>query len=509
MEENKEKELLEEMKEKEKTKEKVSAEPIKNQETVEQDKEEIQEKENAVEETEKDIIAEESKTTEEVTEIVPVGSKVKKPKKKSYITGTIGALLGTIIASIPWVITYSFAEMTVPAFAILIVVFAFLGYKIFRGKMENAFPAIIITFSLLAIILITTIICPCILMYQSGFPITFDNLVSLYDGELRREVRNAILQDLGISLIFGIIGMIFILRATEYKRKLKAKKVNAKFQAKYEQAKKQLGEQIETIKNVCTKLNCLTKEQTVSKKEILNELETTHNMEHKKAKKYLKKCVSYKLLKKRKGKYYYNEAKEQKRIEKLAKKKAKRSPVKKCIAAIILILIVALAAMIGYVYISTDYVIPNTNLRLNIKDSQTLYGTKESIIAEFGEDTSEYYDFIIMEENSGNSGIFGQIIEKTKDHEGYNATSIMKADRDYYASYIGEEATSEVTDKNIGLFKTFKSYNYTYEGTDKLIYRDVIYLYEAEKYYIFINVYNVSANTEIKEVDAILEDIIL
>jgi len=290
-------------------------------------------------------------------------------------------------------------------------------------------------------------------------------------------------------------------KKTESKRKIKAKKA-------YEKAKKQIEEQIETVKTVCTTLNCVSKEKTLSKKEILNELEMTHNVPHKQAKKQLKTCLKAKILKKYKGKYYYNEEKEAQRIEKVAKKKSKRTPLKTAILIIISVIILGAAGIVAYAYIVTDYIVPNTNVRFKINDNQVLYGTKEEIINAFGEQTSEYYDFIIKDSQVKNSGIYGQVMDKSI-YEGYNFTTLMQADRDYYALYIGEEATSQVEDKDFGLFKKLKSYNYTYEAVDENEYRDVIYLYEAKDYYIFINVYSVDLNIELTQIDSIIKDLFI
>jgi len=485
MEENQEKEPFEEKKEEELLEETQESEQL----------EEIQESEQLEEM--------ENETVEESQQRGLVEVKAKKAKKGSYITGTIGTLVGAIIASIPWVLTYLYAGMTNPILAILVAGGAFLGYKLFRGKKGKGMPYIITIISLLVITFVTTVVCPIILIYQSGFYISMENLVGIYS---RKNIKIAILEDFAIALLFTIIGIVPIVRSivpkkAESKRKIKAKKA-------YEKAKKQIEEQIETVKTVCTTLNCVSKEKTLSKKEILNELEMTHNVPHKQAKKQLKTCLKAKILKKYKGKYYYNEEKEAQRIEKVAKKKSKRTPLKTAILIIISVIILGAAGIVAYAYIVTDYIVPNTNVRFKINDNQVLYGTKEEIINAFGEQTSEYYDFIIKDSQVKNSGIYGQVMDKSI-YEGYNFTTLMQADRDYYALYIGEEATSQVEDKDFGLFKKLKSYNYTYEAVDENEYRDVIYLYEAKDYYIFINVYSVDLNIELTQIDSIIKDLFI
>ena len=50
-------------------------------------------------------------------------------KKTSYFTGIIGALIGGIIASIPWVLVYVYGNMMLSLLAVLIAAGEFYGYK--------------------------------------------------------------------------------------------------------------------------------------------------------------------------------------------------------------------------------------------------------------------------------------------------------------------------------------------------------------------------------------------
>ena len=56
--------------------------------------------------------------------------------------------------------------MIVAALAIIIAGGAFLGYKIFKGKIGNAFTVIITIVSLIVVTIVTPVICPSILMIQ-------------------------------------------------------------------------------------------------------------------------------------------------------------------------------------------------------------------------------------------------------------------------------------------------------------------------------------------------------
>lgn len=357
---------------------------------------------------------------------------IKEPKKKkeSYITGTIGAIIGGLVGAIPWILTYSFANMIVAALAVLIVGGAYLGYKIFKGRIGKGFPVILTIVSLLVVTIVTTVICPMILIAQSGYNVAFYNLESLYTSENRANVKEAIIQDLIISLLFTIIGIAAIIHSISIQIKNGATSENLKFstQAGYD------GENNEAPKAESTK----------------------------------------------------------KRV----------SPIK----IILIILAVIICVAVGYIILSnknTEYTVTGTNIKLNIDDNQELYGTKEEISEKIGENTAQYYDFII-EEKEEKYEISGQIIKKSE-YEGKNANEIAQEDRDNFASYFGEEETSAVEDKELG-GKSFKSYYYNYISTTDKECRTQVYLIEEEENYLWVEVRSLK-EIEISEIDQVIENL--
>jgi len=425
----------------------------------------------------------------------------KKKKKGSYILGTIGALLGGFVAAIPWILTYTYAHMIIAALATIIAGGAYLGYKIFKGKIGKAFPVIITIVSLIIVTIVTTVVCPTILMAQSDFPITFENLKGLYS-DVQAEIRTAIFEDLAISLFFTIIGIVAIAKSMSIQIKNNSGKVEFSTKALEEEAKNELKQQSEAVKKACTSLKSINKENAVTKQEILNELEMTYNVELKNAKQYLKACLSYKLLKKHKGKYYYDEAGEQVAIEKSGNIKTSETVSKGTLIAILAIIIIGIVASIIYLNKPEKYTIPNENIQLNISNSQTLYGTSDEITEAFGDDAAYYYDFIIKDDEADKYDIYGQVISKST-YEGYDFATIMQNDRDYYAEAIKTDTMSEVLDKKLDN-REFKAYNFTYTGNDEKQYRAVTYLYEAESNYVWINVY-ADIDIEFTQIDSLIE----
>ena len=125
-------------------------------------------------------------------------------QNNNYILGIIGALLGALIASIPWVLVYVYGNMILSLLAIIIALGAVKGYKLLKGKLDKKTPIIIIVISLLAVTLSTLVIIPALLLIKDGFELSISNMNLLYDSS---EFMSALLKDYVISLIFTALGI--------------------------------------------------------------------------------------------------------------------------------------------------------------------------------------------------------------------------------------------------------------------------------------------------------------
>lgn len=211
---------------------------------------------------------------------------------KKYLPGIIGALLGGLIASIPWILMYVYGEMMLSLLAIIIALGALKGYQLLNGKIDEKLPTIISIVSIICVTISTLIIIPFLSLAKEGIEMSLENFEMLYYYE---PFLNAIIKDYIISLLFtilGISGVINYIRKQVYDGKTSDIKVNLTSNPNKEQQ--------ETIKNIFTELNALDKNNAVTKEVIFDKLSSSDL-------KLLFNNLKYQqIIMKYKGKYYYS-----------------------------------------------------------------------------------------------------------------------------------------------------------------------------------------------------------
>lgn len=213
-------------------------------------------------------------------------------ENKNYISGIIGALIGGLVASIPWILMYVYGEMIFSVLAIIIAVGALKGYQFMKGKINEKLPAIIVVVSLVCVTVSTLLIIPFLLMANEGIPVNIENLKILYEYD---EFFSAIMKDYMISLFFtflGISGVVNNIRKQIYEGETQEIKWNVNNPANQEQQ--------EIIKNAFIKLNALDKASATSKESIFNELDNSD------LKLLFNNLKQQQIIRKYKGKYYYS-----------------------------------------------------------------------------------------------------------------------------------------------------------------------------------------------------------
>ena len=235
-----------------------------------------------------------------------------KVNKSNYITGILGAIVGGFIGAVPWILAYIYGNMMIAILAIFIAGGAYYGYKLCKGKVTKKLPIIIMLISIIIVAITSLLIIPIILIHTEGYNVNIETIKYLYQDS---EFKAGIIRDTVIAVVFTIIGGGVI--TANIKKELEEGKIDNKAITP-EEFEKQKEQAIEQIKPIFEKYNATAKGHTIEKIELEAELE-----EKGIDKKLLDILKSVEIVKKEKGKLYYNQENENKEIK--PKKKINKS----------------------------------------------------------------------------------------------------------------------------------------------------------------------------------------
>lgn len=428
---------------------------------------------------------EENNNQEVKTEEVVSGEAINNNPQGSYITGTIGAIIGGAIASLPWVLVYVYGNMIVAILAILIALGAFYGYKIAKGKMGKGLPAIIAIVSVAIIVVLTTIVCPLVILSNLGVDPSFDTMQRVYSDE---QMAAAIMQDALVSIAFTIVGIAGTIKSMSMQIKSGSKDIKFSEQPLTDNFKKYVKEQAEETKKAFESLGALNSENTAEKKEIINELVMTHNVVERKAKANFQLLYNNRIIKKVKGKYYYDVENEETNISN-ARQNSATSNTKTGIITLVVILaiifgIIIIGAIASNIDSSKKVTIPNTSMSISISSDLYIYDTEEEITKHFGADFAEYYDFAIVDKDK-KVEVYGLTISKSSIDSSYDTLEKVATKDKTFADANYDDVT-DVLSKKIGKTE-FKYYTYTYG--EETTYIGNLYVADAGDSYLFIDCY--------------------
>lgn len=188
--------------------------------------------------------------------------------KNRYVIGSIGALIGAVIGSIPWILSYVFANMIYAILSVVIVVCAFYGYKLTKAKMDKKLPVILSIVSFIAITVTMLVAIPLIYMAKEGVTISFETFRTIYQIE---EVSSVILTDYVISLIFCtlVIGCIIYNLNKQIKHGVK----DIRIITKSVENEMFSNEDIEKAREVFERNDALSKKNPIAKELIVEDLQ--------------------------------------------------------------------------------------------------------------------------------------------------------------------------------------------------------------------------------------------
>ena len=411
--------------------------------------------------------------------------------KNKYVIGTIGALIGAIIGSVPWILSYVFANMIYAILSVVIAVCAFYGYKLTKAKIDKKLPVILSVVSFIAITITMLVAIPLIYMAKEEVPLSFENFIVIYRIE---EVSSVILTDYVISLIFCALVMGGIIYNLNKQIRHGVQDKNIRIITQSVENEMFSKEDIERAREVFERNDALSKKHTITKELIVEDLQREFGQE--KGSKIFEYLKIEGVIKKKSNKYYFSE-------------KAQNSPYYRYeftnikIFIIVVIIAVAIAALmyltktypgrqdettindIAQGEVISSYTIENTNITLEFDEDMTKL-SDEQITYYFGQGYSEVYESIIT---SSNFEKMIMVIQNNK--SGF--------DEDYTARQFLEDIAAEneeelkVIEKEIS-GKTFYVLEREYEANEGKVYLEQDYVYDSGDNFVCIIFDNIKEN---------------
>lgn len=130
--------------------------------------------------------------------------------KKNNALGILGAIIGAILFSIPWIIAYVYLNYILSLLAMVIAFGSFYFYKLFGGEVTKKTSIVVTISSLLSITLATFVFIPLCLMLKENIAINAENISLVYQNS---EFIGALVSDYLVSLLFTALGIGGIIRS--------------------------------------------------------------------------------------------------------------------------------------------------------------------------------------------------------------------------------------------------------------------------------------------------------
>ena len=401
--------------------------------------------------------------------------------KNRYLLGTIGALIGAFIGSIPWILMYVFGNMMVAILSIIIVICSYYGYKITKAKIDKKLPIILSITSFIAISVTTLVIIPLCLLASEGFDISIENFQILYQTD---EFVSAMIQDYIVSLLFcvAVIGGIIVNLNKQIKEGVDSKDIKLVSQdASTGDISK---EDIEKVQDIFDKNDAMDKKHTITKELVMEEIQKEFGED--KANRIFNYLTAQRVIRKKSGKYYFS--------MKAQKSALYRYGMTSIITFVVVIVIAFILACVIIFFENRDTT-PSNNLTTNTVNEDTIRTnvyelgvnniklqmpedimilTTSEIEEYLGADYAYVYDCIAISED------FSKFImvftdNKSNYEEEYTAEEYLKMALDNDDIEVKEQEING---------NTFYLVEQTYEGDDGILYRETDCIYDAGNKFI-------------------------
>lgn len=379
-------------------------------------------------------------------------------EQKNYFTGIIGAFLGGLVFTIPWILLYVYANMIYSLLAVLVAIGSLLGYQLFKGKVDKKLPIIITVISLLAITIATLVIIPILLLLKENIIATIPNIKLLYS---ESSFLSAIMRDYAISIVFTILGISGVIASI--KKQINDGEVD---KIKIDLSNGNNKKEKEKIKKIFVSHNALDELNMLDQDKLKDINENTLNI-----------LINQHIIVKKDDKYYYSINNE--------KKSHQKNII--VIAVLLLIFIISIFIVINNNDNKNNTDTPNNDLQVSKDISYTIANTYKEF-ARKDEENSWYY--LPKSDLSGYSGYIN--LDYFDSDISYSITWVENIKTYFETNY---EAKTEKTD----YFKNSNNLDVAQFNFSIKDYKDIVYYVFYENKMAVIEVIDYGKGNNIQE----------
>lgn len=181
-------------------------------------------------------------------------------EKNRFALGILGAFIGGMIATLPWILAYVYMDMMYAILTIIVAMGALKGYQLMKGKLDKKLPYIIAIISFICITIATLVIIPNLLMIKELGSTSFEAFKLIYRVP---EFKEAIMQDYIYTVLFTIVGVGGVFATVRKQIAAGATKIDLRAGVGYVPDEDELAE----IKKIFEDRNAFDKDHTIDKKE--------------------------------------------------------------------------------------------------------------------------------------------------------------------------------------------------------------------------------------------------
>lgn len=194
--------------------------------------------------------------------------------KNNYLRGFLGALIGGIICTIPWILMYVYLNFMLSLLGAVIGFGAFFGYKFFGGKVTKKTAIIIAVASVISITVATFVIIPLLLIAKEGLGLSWYYFNYLYTNG---DFVTGIIMDYVISLVFTFLGISGVIANINKEGALNDSK-ESNDTTFVDIDKLTYDEQVKYLESVYAKYGAFSKKTAVSEFKIMSELNIANKL---------------------------------------------------------------------------------------------------------------------------------------------------------------------------------------------------------------------------------------